>query len=72
MYRCFTCFRVFVVPIVISETLRNILAEGNLFDSGLKFHMIKKNNVKLQTIQMYFTVLSLYVYNEPLFFFLSV
>lgn len=72
MYRCFTCFRVFVVPIVISETLRNILAEGNLFDGGLKFHMIKKNNVKLQTIQMYFTVLSLYVYNVPLFFFLSV
>lgn len=72
MYRCFTCFRVFVVPIVISEMLRNILAEGNLFDGGLKFHMIKKNNVKLQTIQMYFTVLSLYVYNVPLFFFLSV
>lgn len=69
MYRCFTCFRVFMVPIVISETLRNVLAEGNLFDGGLKFHMIKKTNIKLQTIQMYITVLSLYVYNEPLFFF---
>lgn len=47
MYRCFTCFRVFVVPIVISETLRNILAEGNLFDGGLKFHMIKKKQRKI-------------------------
>lgn len=68
MYRCyFTRFRVFVVPIVISETLRNILAEGNLFNGWLKFHMIKKNNIKLQTIQMYITVLS--IYNEPLIFF---
>lgn len=58
-----------MVPIVISETLRNVLAEGNLFDGGLKFHMIKKTNIKSQTIQMYITVLSLYVYNEPLFFF---
>lgn len=68
MYRCyFTCFRVFMVTIVISETLRNILVEGNLFDGGLKFHMIKKNNIKLQTIQMYITVLS--IYNEPFIFF---
>lgn len=68
MYRCyFTCFRVFMVTIVISETLRNILVEGNLFDGGLKFHMIKKNNIKLQTIQMYITVLS--IYNKPFIFF---
>lgn len=48
MYRCyFTCFRVFMVTIVISETLRNILAEGNLFDGELKFHMIKKKQHKI-------------------------
>lgn len=49
-----------MVLIVISEMLRNILVEGNLFDGGLKFYMIKKKIYKIvNDINVYYCFINI-------------